>query len=61
MNEELDLGEEIGVGKAGARSYETYSLQSMLAVGNTLETNLLLFCIFGDNITEGTMHTIFQT
>ena len=48
------------VGKAGAKSYETYSLQSMLASGPTNEIKMLLFGIFGDNISESTMRTIWK-
>ena len=48
------------VGKAGAKSYETYSLQSMLASGPTNEIKMLLFGIFGDNISESTMRVIWK-
>ena len=48
------------VGKAGSKSYETYSLQSMLASGPTNEIKMLLFGIYGDNISESPMRVIWK-
>ena len=48
------------IGKPATKSYDTYSLQSLLSEGSTAEIKILLFGLFADSSTDEAMEAVWK-
>ena len=49
-----------GVGKAWARLLDSYSWSSILATGTTLDFTMLIYCVFVNPLTKGSMANVWR-